>query len=216
MKSDTEKTIITDLLYLPPIEYFAAIDGFEKLIIEGQDNYQKQTYRNRASIRLANKVESLSIPVKGGKGKLYKEVEIDYEQKWVNIHLRGIKSAYGKAAFFEYFFPNYESVFESKPARLFDLNLELLTLCLRFLQHPVRLVVSTEYQSNVEIQDLRGVIQPKQPYDARGIYRPVSYMQLFGLDFVPNLSVIDLLFCEGPQAGKIISQSKKTIEQSPE
>ncbi|MBT0811559.1 WbqC family protein [Litoribacter ruber] len=216
MKIDKGSTVITDLLYLPPIEYFAAIEGKETLMIEGHDNYQKQTYRNRASIRLANKVEHLSVPVKGGKGRPFREIEIDYEQKWVNIHLRGIKSAYGKAAFFEYFFPYYESVFERRPTRLFDLNLELLTLCLKFLQHPVRIVVSTEYQPNVGFQDLRGVIQPKESYEVRGIYRPVPYMQLFGLDFVPNLSVIDLLFCEGPQAGRIISQSKKTIEQSPE
>jgi hypothetical protein len=206
-----ENTVIADLLYLPPIEFFVAVDGYDTIIIEGQDNYQKQTYRNRASIRLANKVEHLSIPVLGGNSKKpYREVEIDYDQKWRNIHLRGMQSAYGKAPFFEHFFPYIEKVFRKDHPKLFDLNLELLTLCLKFLQRPAQIVVSTEYKENAGITDLRGLIHPKETFAQRDIYRAEPYMQLFGLDFVPNLSVIDLLFCEGPQAGSILARSKKT------
>jgi hypothetical protein len=205
------KAVIVDLMYLPPIEFFVAIEGYDTLIIEGQDNYQKQTYRNRASIRLANKVEHLSIPVQGGNSKnLYRDVKIAYDQKWVNIHLRGIQSAYGKAPFFEHFFPYFENTFRKGHARIFDLNLELLTLCLKFLQRKIQIVVSSEYKENAGIKDLRGLIHPKESFDHRDIYRAEPYMQLFGLDFVPNLSVIDLLFCEGPQAGSIIARSKKT------
>ncbi|GGF21692.1 WbqC family protein [Echinicola rosea] len=206
-----EKSVIcADLFYLPPIEFFVAIHDADQLILAGGDRYQKQTYRNRAHIRLANKVESLSIPVIGGNKKVkYREIKIDYKQKWKNVHLRGIRSAYGKAPFFEYFFPYFEAIYDKNIDNLYDLNFELLTLCLKLMKVKTKVLIGSNEEEYSSCEDLRRIIVAKEPFEQRNIYEPKPYAQLFGLDFVPNLSIIDLLFCEGPMAHEIISQSKK-------
>ncbi|MCH7399011.1 WbqC family protein [Belliella sp. DSM 107340] len=202
--------IITELFYLPPIEHFVAIHNEKMVLLDIQENYQKQTYRNRCQIRLANKVETLSIPVLGGNKKIRTElVKIDYNQKWVNVHLRGIQSAYGKAPFFEYYFPYIEEVFQKKIDLLTDFNMELLTVCLKLLQLDIKVMKLDKSDTNSESIDIRGLISAKSPFEDRNIYQPAPYSQLFGLDFVPNLSIIDLLFCVGPESSNILVKSQK-------
>jgi hypothetical protein len=205
-----EKAIITDLFYLPPIEYFVATLGFEEIQIDQTERFQKQTLRNRTNILLANKVEVLSVPVTGSnKKQLYKEVKIDYNQKWKNVHLRGIQSAYGKAPFFEYFYPYFDQIYEKNLTFLFDLNLDLLTVCLKLLSVKTKLKLVTESDSAQESIDLRGIINTKVEFTQRDIMTPYVYPQMFGLDFVPNLSILDLLFCMGPESLQVLRHSKK-------
>lgn len=204
------KSIAIDLHYLPNLEFFAAIEGAEQILIFPQDIYQRQSFLNRTQIRLANKVETLSVPVQGRRPKIpMEEVLIDYSQKWQATHLRGIQSAYGKAPFFEYFYPYFETVFAQKPASLWELNKEMLTICLKLLQSPAKLVNSSQDTDLARSLDIRQQIKPNTGFESRNYYQPVPYSQLFGLDFEPNLSVIDLLFCEGAAAKKIISKSSK-------
>ncbi len=204
------KKVAIDLHYLPSVEFFAAISDAEEILLFPKDLYQRQSYLNRTRIRLANKVETLSIPIQGRRPKIpMDQVRIDYNQKWQAIHLRGIKSAYGKAPFFEYYFPYFEGVFESKTESLWDFNKSLLTICLKLLRWPVRL---TEVQSlglHDDVMDIRGQIEPGRPFSERNYYQPAQYPQLFGLDFEPNLSILDLLFCTGPEADKILRKSTK-------
>jgi hypothetical protein len=205
-----EKAIITDLFNLPPIEYFVATLGFEEIQIDQTERFQKQTLRNRTNILLANKVEVLSVPVTGSnKKQLYKEVKIDYNQKWKNVHLRGIQSAYGKAPFFEYFYPYFDQIYEKNLTFLFDLNLDLLTVCLKLLSVKTKLKLVTESDSAQESIDLRGIINTKVEFTQRDIMTPYVYPQMFGLDFVPNLSILDLLFCMGPESLQVLRHSKK-------
>lgn len=202
--------IWTDLFYLPPIEYFVAILDHEEVIIDLDQSYEKQTYRNRAKILLANKVETISVPVfDGNKKRPYREIKIDYGQKWKNVHLRGIKSAYGKAPFFEFFFPYFEQVYSKNLTYLTDLNIELLTVCLKLLKSSSTLTKDSKKEENGPILDLRGIIKAKQPYQERNIIHPTPYTQMFGLDFEPNLSILDLLFCQGMHASAILRTSKK-------
>jgi len=209
------KAVVVDLFYLPPLEYFVAIQDFDTLLIEAQDNFQKQTYRNRARVQLANKVGTLSIPLVGSNKKVkYREVKIDDSQAWRKVHLRGIKSAYGKAPFFEYFFPELEKIYLQNISRLYEHNFQLLTICLKFMQLPVKMNETHVYGKYKEETDLRGLIKTKEPFDCRNIYEPYPYAQLFGLNFVPNLSIIDLLFCEGPNSKNILNCSKKETEHS--
>lgn len=205
-----DKAAVVDLFYLPPIEFFVAIQDVEEIWIERHENYQKQSYRNRAVVQLANQVKPLSIPVAGGNKKSkYVDAKIEDSQIWKNIHLRGLRSAYGKSPFFEYFFPDLEKTILKNHSHLYDLNLELLTLCLKSLRHPAKLYETADYQHHVEERDLRGVIKAKESFKCRDIYQPYPYAQIFGLNFAPNLSVIDLLFCEGPNSDHVIARSKK-------
>ncbi|AFL84769.1 WbqC-like protein [Belliella baltica DSM 15883] len=202
--------IISELFYLPPIEYFVAILNEKEILLDLNENYQKQTYRNRAQIRLANKVETLSIPVIGGNKKIKtSQIKIDYSQKWMNVHLRGIQSAYGKAPFFEFYFPYIEKVFRENFDLLTEFNKELLTVCLKLLQLDISVNTYDYGIEKIEKKDLRGVINAKSAYSERDIYEALPYSQLFGLDFVPNLSVIDLLFCMGPESKDILIKSQK-------
>jgi hypothetical protein len=202
--------IVTELYYLPSLEYFSAVLGHGEIQLDPTEKYQKQTYRNRTKILLANKIETLSVPVLGGNKRLaYKDVKIDYSQKWKNVHLRGIISAYGKAPFFEYFYPYLEKVYQKNLTHLFELNFELLTVCLRLLQLNVRLTVCSDMTQNEPKEDIRGVLDTKQNFSERRFYQPQPYTQLFGLDFAPNLSVVDLLFCEGTGARNILMASQK-------
>jgi hypothetical protein len=195
---------------LPPIEYFVSVLGFEEIHIDQTERFQKQTYRNRAQVLLANKVDVLSVPVIGSsKKQFYKDVQIDYSQKWKNVHLRGIQSAYGKAPFFEYFYPYFDQVFDKNLTFLLDMNLELLTVCLKLLKLKVRLDLEMSNHFNLESVDSRGIIHTKEGFSHRDIMASYPYPQMFGLDFVPNLSIIDLLFCMGPESKEVLMQSKK-------
>ncbi len=208
--SHLSKTVVADLFYLPPLEFFVAVQDAGEICIERHDNYQKQNYRNRTTVQLANQVKHLSIPVVGGNKKLrYIDLLIDDSQNWRKIHLRGIQSAYGKAPFFDYFYPDLEKILLRQTRFLYDLNFHLLTLCLNNLRHPAKLSETSGYHPNRQERDIRGLIQAKAPFEQRNIYKPYPYTQIFGLNFAPNLSVIDLLFCEGPNANRIIFHSKK-------
>ena len=205
-----KKAIISDLFYLPPIEYFVATLGFEEIQIDQTERFQKQTLRNRANILLANKIEVLSVPVVGSsKKQFYKDVKIDYNQKWKNVHLRGIQSAYGKAPFFEYFYPYFDQIYEKNLTFLFDLNHDLLTVCLKLLRVKANLKLVRDCDLEQESIDLRGVIPTKEEFTQRDIMTPYHYPQMFGLDFVPNLSILDLLFCMGPESLQVLLHSKK-------
>lgn len=174
------------------------------------DRYQRQSFFNRCQIRLANKVETLSVPIVGRRPKISQSaIRIDYEQNWEKIHLRGIQSAYGKAPFYEFYFPYFEAIYQKKHAFLWDLNWDLLTICLKLLVLPVKMDTLNEVGFATEIQDLRRLISPSAHFSERDIYKPQTYFQLFGSDFDPNLSILDLLFCEGPASKSVLLKSAK-------
>lgn len=204
-------SVVVDLHYLPSLEYFTCLLNFEQVFIEREEHFQKQSFRNRCYIRGANKVQKLSIPVKKGSQKTkIKDVQIDNQQKWQNEHWRSIHSAYGKAPFFEYFKDQFESVFSKSNICLFDLNYELLTLCLNILQVSVNISFTSEYVKNYDsgFYDARSTIHPKKNYKTNSFYQPFPYYQIFGKEFVPNLSIIDLIFCEGINSRQILFDSR--------
>ena len=198
---------LIDLQYLPQANYFALLLTEPEIEIDGYEHFVKQTYRNRCRILTASGIDELSIPVLGGRKKiLTKDIRIDYSQKWFNRNWRAIQSAYGKAPFFEYYAEDLLAVYQKKHEFLFDLTHELLTQCLDFLQFDVTLKFTTAYHSleKTPQNDFRSKINPKSTPDILNTYTQFIYPQVFGNNFVNNLSVIDLIFCEGPQAGVII------------
>ncbi len=198
---------IIDLQYLPQANYFALLLTEPELELDGYEYYVKQTYRNRCRILTANGIDELSIPVQGGSKKiLTRDIKIDYSQKWLNRNWRALQSAYGKAPFFEYYAEDLLAVYEKKHVYLFDLTHELLTQCLDFLQFDISLKFTTAYHDlkKTPKNDFRSKISPKSNPEFLNTYNQFTYQQVFGNNFVNNLSVIDLIFCEGPQAGGII------------
>jgi hypothetical protein len=204
------KTVLVEPQYLPSIEFFCAILKAEEVLLEAHEHYTKQTYRNRCYILGANKVLLLSIPVINGNRKiLMKDIQIDHEQKWSNEHWRSIQSAYGKAPYYEFFSDYFERAFQKRHKFLIDLNEDMLTICLKLLKLQKSVGRTETYLKAPEsnILDLRGKITPKESHAKRQIYQPAEYIQVFGKDFVQNLSIIDLLMNEGPNALTIVTKS---------
>jgi hypothetical protein len=203
-------SILIELHYLPCIDYFVSIIKSGRLHIEIHENYQKQSYRNRTSILGANKIQTLTIPVCHGQGIpiLMKDTKIDYGQNWMNIHLRSIRSGYAKSPFFDYYFESFEQVLLKRHRFLWDLNLELLTVCLKLLNLKTAILFTQTYnfEPDVEIMDLRNEINPKKESYNQDIIDRLSYTQTFGKAFAGNLSIIDLLFCEGNNSLKHLAE----------
>lgn len=140
---------------------------------------------------------------------LITDIRIDYSQKWVNNHWRTIQSAYGKAPFFEHYADDLEKVLYSKQEFLYDLNVRFLSLCLKWLKWGIPVTESLSYETTTQFDttDLRSQISSKKQDNLSNFFRPSSYTQVFGNAFVENMSLVDLIFCEGPEAGRRVQAS---------
>lgn len=193
--------------YFPPVEYFRAVARSGKVLIEGCENYQKQSYRSRCCIYSTHGVESLSIPVqRDGTHKVpIRDVRIDYSEMWVLQHKRALEAAYNSSAFFEYYKDDIFAVLDRKEHFLFDLNAELLDLLLKMTGIKADIGYTEEYLPEYQEGDFREVLQPKYKGTSpllEAVKEEKTWFQVFssGRDFIPGLSVIDLLCSEGPDA----------------
>lgn len=204
------KTALIELHYLPSIAYFSALHEFHHIVVEKYEHYEKQSFRNRCYIKGPHQVETLIIPVTHRHGKAgITEVKPDYDQKWLANHWRTIESGYGKAPFFEYYAPDLREILFKNADNLFDFNLRVMTLCLKWLKWKVTVSETSAFEKipPTGINDLRGLLNPKKEDSCNRFYKTVEYQQVFGRKFVPNLSLIDLIFCKGPGAWEIVQAS---------
>jgi hypothetical protein len=206
---------LIELHYLPCIDYFAAITNDAEIFVERHENYIKQSYRNRCHVLTANGMGSLVVPVIHRSGKTaITELQIDHSQKWFNIHWRTIQSAYGNAPFYEYYRDDLHKILSTKHEFLYDLNLNLLTLCLSWLKHPGKVKETLAYEKNPDgsVHDLRSLIHPKKA-GLQTFHSHSAYHQVFGNMFVPNLSLIDVVFCLGPDARHYLEKGKSELNK---
>ncbi|MEP0984730.1 WbqC family protein [Ekhidna sp.] len=202
--------ILIEPHYLGSLEYFSLLVQYEKICFEINDSFPKQTFRNRAYFLTSNKVQPLIIPVKYNNGDLTREVKVDYSQRWMKDHWGAFYSSYGKAPFFEYFGDDLKNIWDKEIPDLLDLNIELMKLIFKILQIDFNHSFTTDFVPNIKNGDMdfRGIVNPKKSFSNRKIYNPHPYRQLFGDTFVPNLSIVDLIMNEGPNAAHILSKSK--------
>ncbi len=204
-------TLLIEPHYFPSVAYLALLSKYPKVMLEVHEHYPKQTYRNRCYVQGPNRLQPLTVPVRKGRGKVPTHaVQINHDEPWAAHHWRTLQSAYGKAPFFDFFAADFHDILQQKNNYLVDLSVTILTKCLEILQLEVQsLTLSQNYHSAVPkgFFDARNTLPPGLPPILPPYFRPVSYQQLFGNNFVPNLSVIDLLFCAGSRANSIIRQS---------
>lgn len=204
-------SLLVELHFLPSLEYFCAIHNHSAIVLESHEHFVKQSYRNRCYINTAQGVEMMSVPLtmKGSKTPI-RDVRIDYTRNWKNHHWRTIESAYRKAPFYEHYESGFRKIIYANHVFLFDLNRALLSFCLTSLKWEKELEESTSFYEEMPLgmKDLRNVIVAKKPFAERGIYQIQPYYQVFGSTFVGNLSILDLLFCEGPQGSSLLKRSQ--------
>ncbi len=191
-------------MYFGSISQYAVIAQSDSIIFENEDNYQKQTYRSRNYIYGANGKLLLTIPIKHSGDKnnskqLYKDVKIENEFKWQLLHWKSIESAYRTSPFFEYYEDEMIHLFEKRKDFLLDFNYECMEVIQDCLQLDVSYTKTLTYQKEVEtVIDLRTLVNAKKEKQ----YELSSYIQVFSdkYGFIPNLSILDLLFNEGTNA----------------
>lgn len=204
------KSILIELQYLPSIAFFSTLEGKEGLILEANEFFEKQTYRNRCHLLSSQQIEILTVPLQGANKKIKtKDIKIDNSQNWSKKHWRSIQTCYGKSPFFEFFADEFNPIYENKYDFLWDLNLDLLTLCLKITGQKIIITESGSYEKNISanVMDARSLIHPKKTDLLNLLYKPKAYGQSFGNNFESNLSVIDLLMNEGPNTKTVIKQS---------
>lgn len=203
-------TLLLTSAYFPPLSYFHQIKQYNEFYIEQYENFGKQSYRNRCEIMTANGVISLTVPVQKANSKtLIRDLRIIYQADWQKLHFRGIESAYKNSPYYEYYIDDLMPFFEKKETFLLDYNTAILESILELLNIESRLRLTEDYvrENTPAWLDLRNAIHPKESRRSSGgtfVSRP--YRQTFSdrFPFIPDLSILDLLFCCGPQAEEYI------------
>ena len=204
-------TSIFSTTYLGPIQYYAKLIVAENMLMERFEHYPKQTYRNRCVIYGANGPQILSIPVtKGQQLKIYtRDIQIDNTANWKKIHFKAIESAYRCAPFYQFNIDDLAPFYERKYELLYDFNLDLINTICQLLEVKIQITGTEQYNKGVTENciDFREKIHPKLPVSPE--FSPPVYRQVFEPKggFMPNLSIIDLIFNTGPDAKKLLLES---------
>ena len=203
--------IFLSTAYLPPIEYFARIIQADEVFIEREENYIKQSYRNRCQILSANGPLSLSVPVLLGSFHKtpVKDIRIDYSKRWQQIHLGAIISSYKASPYYEFYFEKIRDVIIRGDDFLLDLNMNSLEVAMSITGITLKVEYTTEFlPSGTDTSDYRYTISPKKR-DEEKKFSFSQYQQVFSdrYNFVPGLSIIDLIFNSGPDSLKYLTET---------
>jgi len=186
--------------YFSPIIQYVSIAKCTEVLFEVEDNFQKQTYRNRCYIYTANGKHLLNVPIQHSKGpkQKTKDVKIDYKDDWHKLHLKTLKTAYSSSPYFEFYIDDLLPVFEKRFTFLLDLNFTTHNIVMDALQLEIPCKKTKAYLKDHDSSDLRYLAIAKSDKQ----FNLKRYIQVFNQNhgFIPNLSILDLIFMEGPNA----------------
>ena len=200
-------TALLQTTYFGPIQWYQKLYRYDRCLIEQYDSYQKQTYRNRCLIATANGVQALTVPVEHSDDKiLTKDLRISDHNQWRRVHWNALQSAYSESPFFDYYADDIRPFFERKYDYLIDFNEAIRQKICELIDIQPHVEYTSEYTSAIghqpsAIVDYRDVIHAKHP-QADDMFEAKQYWQVFQHKhgFLPNLSILDLLFCMGPES----------------
>ena len=197
--------------YFGPVSQYAAMIKAEKVVFENEDNYQKQTYRNRMYIYGANGKLSLNVPIRhtGNKSnhQKYRDVRIENDFPWQKQHWRSLETVYRTSPFFEFYEDDFKPLYDENFEFLIDFNYKCFELAQESLQVEINFEKTTEYFLNPE-----GMVNGRSLVNAKNS-KPIiiePYTQVFQekFGFLNDLSIVDLLFNEGPNAINYLKNQK--------
>lgn len=207
------QTVCLSSAYLAPIAYYSKLYAYSHAIIEQHDHYVKQTYRNRCVIATANGPLALTIPTESNAGAkcIMRDVRISDHGNWRHLHWNALESAYRQSPFYEYYADDFRPFYEKHYTFLFDFNEELCQLVCSLIGFAPHIIRSAEYISaySSETDDFRELIHPKCDFRTDRDFHAHPYYQVFNQrhGFLPNLSIVDLLFNMGPESLLVLRNS---------
>lgn len=192
-------SILIHPTYFPSVSHFVAMLQADAVVFEADDNFQKQTNRNRMYIYSANGLQLLNIPVKHSAepNQKYRDVKIENDFNWQKQHFKSLEAGYRTSPYFEFFEDDIRPIFEKKHIFLMDLNLETHEIVTDCLGINIPYTKTDEYFKEPSQTDLRVLANGKKD---KNVFD--SYIQVFNdkHGFLNNLSILDLLFNEGRHA----------------
>ncbi len=197
--------ILLSTAYFPPITWIATALKFDEVFVEIHETYPKQTYRNRCNIATSSGILNLTIPVNRVNGNHTKtnEICIDYSQNWQILHWRTIVTAYSKSPYFLFYRDFFEPLYFNEYKFLLEFNSKILSTVLKAIQiNNLQINYTDQFLTGSDFLDLRNEFHPKAKNSDLVAFELPRYIQTFEENhgFIPNLSIIDLLFNIGPQA----------------
>lgn len=213
-KNNIFTSLIIENQYFPCVNYINTLFQFSNIKIEQYETYQKMSFRNRCVVAGSNGLVHLSVPLVNGRNRqqLMKDVRVSHWANWQTQHWRTIESCYSRSPFFEFYRDGVLGLLQKKEVYLLDRNLAILEWLKKVLKFQGQISRTDSYEKNVGIDmaDRRNYYLPKNR-----VYQPVTftYTQVFQdrIGFQPNLSILDLLFCSGPNAIQLLTDNKLTF-----
>ena len=194
--------VLLSTTYFGPVQWYQKLHRADAVLIEQWESFQKQTYRNRCLIATTNGVQALTVPVERGSSSLIKDMRISDHGNWRHLHWMALQSAYGESPFFEYYQDDIRPFFEKRWDYLMDYNEAICQKMCELIDIEAKVERTSEFVLEPDnLADMRTAINPKHPaedpdFTAKPYYQ--VYQQKHG--FLPNLSILDLLFNMGPES----------------
>ena len=200
--------------YFGPLQWYQKLNRFDGVLMEQHEHFLKQTYRNRCVIATTQGVQTLTVPVEAPVGEgvalsktEIKDVRISNHGKWRTEHWNALQSAYGESPFFEFYEDDIRPFFENRWEFLLDFNMAITEKMCELLDIHPHIELTSSYQNSLPIgegwgeTDFRTIIHPKHPQEDSD-FSPKPYYQVYKerFGFLPNLSILDLLFNMGNEA----------------
>lgn len=210
--------LILPVFYLGNIQYWSKLVHYKNVLFNDVENYPKGSFRNRCHIVSSQGLLRLSIPLVGGKhsGQKYTQVKIDQQENWQKKHWQSLCSCYGSAPFFHHYADKLQVLYNRPFTYLWEWNLNITKMILSMLNtepHEIRYLSDGELSKPV--LDLSQFFSPKPRFNSSdNAWISIEYPQVFEstLGFLPNTSILDLIFCQGPYALNVLRKSYLSVK----
>lgn len=208
--------LVSSFIPFPNIYWWLKAADAGSVLFDNAEHFQKMSYRNRYYISGANGLIQLSVPLVAGRNQrcAMRDVQVSHAENWEVQHWRTIVSVYSRTPYFEYYEPGLKKIFDTKFTHLTAFNIATVQWLMSQLKLKTELKFADNYNADygAGTVDLRSGYGPGIERSAAGSTAP--YYQIFAdrTGFLHNLSMLDLLFAEGPHTMQWLADNRQTVE----